>query len=98
MLQTGTPWRVKDTAVHNNAGTTIINQDCLLRHQTPGILWLSPGTPLSSHHSQAFSHLLTLDIHSPLLVPRVCKFLTHPTLAQPSQVSVWKEHGQGGLL
>ena len=45
MLQTGTPWRVKDTAIHNNAGTTIINQDCLLRHQTLGILWLSPGTP-----------------------------------------------------
>lgn len=60
MLQTGTPWRMKDTAIPNNAGTTVINQDCLPRHQTLGILWLSPGTPLPSHRPQAFSHLLAL--------------------------------------
>ena len=60
MLQTGTPWRVKDTAIPNNAGTTVINQDCLPRHQTLGILWLSPGTSLPSHRPQAFSHLLAL--------------------------------------
>ena len=41
MLQTGTPWRVKDTAIPNNAGTTVINQDCLPRHQT---LWASSGS------------------------------------------------------
>lgn len=75
---------MKDTAIHNNAGTTVINQDCLPRHQTLGILWLSPGTPLPSHHPQAFSHFLALDIHSPLPVPWICRFLLHPTLARPS--------------